>query len=108
LSLSSTINKVICNGNGATTEWPFSFPVLDTDHLAVFFTDASGIETMLSPALYGVAGIGSPSGGAVTYPLSGSAIATGTKLTIVYRALYPDHGAFQPGRLLPGGRRAAL
>lgn len=83
MSLSSTINKVIHDGNGATTEWPFSFPVLDADHLAVIFTDVSGVETTLSPSLYGVTGIGGPSGGAVTYPLSGSAIVSGTKLTIV-------------------------
>ncbi len=83
MSLSSTINKAIYSGNGVTTEWPFSFPVLDADHLGVIFTDASGTETMLSPTLYGATGIGSPSGGAVTYPLSGSAISTGTKLTIV-------------------------
>lgn len=88
MSLSSTINKAICSGNGATTEWPFSFPVLDADHLAIIFTDASGIETTLSPTLYSVVGIGNPLGGAVTYPLSGSAIATGTRLTIVRTVPY--------------------
>jgi len=88
VSLSSTINKVIYVGNADTTEWPFSFPVLEPDHLAVILTDASGVETMLSPTLYGVTGIGSPSGGNVTYPLSGSAIATGTKLTIVRTVPY--------------------
>ncbi|MDP2330297.1 MAG: hypothetical protein Q8M19_06325 [Reyranella sp.] len=88
MSLSSTINKVIHDGNGATTEWPFSFPVLEADHLAVIFTDVSGVETTLSPTLYGVMGIGSPSGGAVTYPLSGSEIAMGTKLTIVRTVPY--------------------
>ena len=65
MSLSSTINKVVHSGNGATTEWPFSFPVLEADHLAVILTDVSGVETTLSPTLYGIAGIGSPSGGAV-------------------------------------------
>ncbi|OFX06600.1 MAG: hypothetical protein A3D94_00665 [Alphaproteobacteria bacterium RIFCSPHIGHO2_12_FULL_66_14] len=88
MSLSSTTNKVIHDGNGATTEWPFSFPVLETDHLAVIFTDASGAETTLSPTLYGAAGIGSPSGGSVTYPLSGTPIASNTKLTIVRTVPY--------------------
>lgn len=88
MSLSSTINKVICSGNGTTTEWPFSFPVLDADHLAVIFTDASGLETLLSRSLYGVTGIGGLSGGAVTYPLSGSPIASNTKLTIVRTVPY--------------------
>ncbi len=88
MSLSSTINKVIHDGNGATTEWPFSFPVLEVDHLAVIFTDVSGVETTLSPTLYGVAGIGSPSGGSVTYPLSGSPIGANTKLTIIRTVPY--------------------
>ena len=88
MSLSSTINKVVHSGNGATTEWPFSFPVLEADHLAVILTDVSGVETTLSPTLYGIAGIGSPSGGAVTYPLSGSPIVANTKLTIIRTVPY--------------------
>ena len=63
MSLSSTTNKVIYNGNGATSVWPFSFPVLEGDHLAVIFTDAAGIESTLSPTLYGVDGIGDAAGG---------------------------------------------
>ena len=88
MSLSSTINKVIHDGNGATTEWPFSFPVLEVDDLTVIFTDVSGVETTLSPTLYQVIGISGPSGGKVTYPLSGSAIAMGTRLTIVRTVPY--------------------
>ena len=88
MSLSSTINKVTHDGNGATIEWPFSFPVLEVDHLAVIFTDVSGAETTLSPTLYGIAGVGSPSGGAVTYPLSGSPLGVNTKLTIIRTVPY--------------------
>ena len=88
MSLSSTINKVIRDGNGDTTEWPFPFPVLEADHLAVIFTSPSGVETTLSPTLYSVVGIGVPSGGTVIYPLSGSPIASGTKLTIVRTVPY--------------------
>lgn len=88
MSLSSTINKVICGGNGSTTTWPFPFPVLDANHLDVIFTDPAGNETTLSPSLYGVSGIGSPTGGSVTYPLSGSPIASDTLLTIVRTVPY--------------------
>jgi hypothetical protein len=83
MSLSSTTNKVIYSGNGATTVWPFSFPVLDAAHLGVVFTDASGLETVLSSSTYSVSGIGAPSGGSVTYPLTGAAIPSGTKLTLL-------------------------
>ena len=88
MSLSSTINKMICGGNGSTTTWPFPFPVLDADHLDVIFTDPAGNETTLSPSLYGVSGIGSPTGGSVTYPLSGPPMASNTLLTIVRTVPY--------------------
>ena len=92
MSLSSTTNKVIYNGNGATSAWPFSFPVLEAGHLAVIFTDGAGLETVLSPSLYGVDGIGDATGGSVTYPLAGDPIATpiptGTKLTLLRTVPY--------------------
>ena len=88
MSLSSTINKVIHSGNETATVWPFSFPVHEMTHLAVFFTDGTGSETVLSPSLYDVSGIGDPAGGSVTYPLSGSPIASGTKLTLLRTVPY--------------------
>lgn len=88
MSLSTTTNKVIYLGNGATTEWSFSFPVLDADHLGVIFTDADGLETAVAASTYAVAGIGAPAGGSVTYPLSGAPIAPGTKLTLVRTVPY--------------------
>ncbi|MBX9946066.1 MAG: hypothetical protein K2Y40_18470 [Reyranella sp.] len=88
MSLSSTTNKVIYSGNGATSVWPFSFPVFEAADLVVILTDAAGLETTLSASLYGVSGIGNPAGGSVTYPLSGSPIATGTKLTLLRTVPY--------------------
>lgn len=88
MSLSSTTNKVIYIGNGATSVWPFSFPVLEADHLTVILTDGEGLETVLSASLYGLDGIGDPTGGSVTYPLLGSPIAAGTKLTLLRTVPY--------------------
>lgn len=88
MSLSSTTNKVIYNGNGATSVWPFSFPVLEADHLAVILTDVDGLETVLSASLYSVDGIGDPAGGSVTYPLLGAPIAGSTKLTLLRTVPY--------------------
>ncbi|MDP2376411.1 hypothetical protein [Reyranella sp.] len=88
MSLSSTINKMIHEGNGATTVWPFPFPVLEAGHLTVILTDGTGLETVLSPSLYGVAGVGDPAGGSVTYPLLGSPIASDTKLTLLRTVPY--------------------
>ena len=88
MSLTSTINKKTYDGNAFTTDWPFPFPVLEANHLAVIFADISGVETTLSPSLYTVTGIGDAAGGSVTYPLSGSPIGTGTQLTIVRTVPY--------------------
>lgn len=88
MSLSTTTNKVIYEGNGSTTAWSFAFPVLDAGHLNVIFTDAGGQETSVAASAYGVSGVGSPEGGSVTYPLTGAAIPDGTKLTIVRTVPY--------------------
>jgi hypothetical protein len=88
MSLSTTTNKVIYSGNGATTVWPFSFPVLDADHLGVIFTNAAGAETAVAASAYSVTGIGAPAGGSVTYPLSGAPIPAGTKLTLIRTVPY--------------------
>lgn len=88
MSLSTTINKVIHSGNASATVFAYTFPILDASHLSVIYTDADDVETTLSASLYSVTGIGGRTGGSVTYPLSGSPIATGTKLTIVRTVPY--------------------
>ncbi len=49
----------------------------------VYFTDASGNSVLLNNTQYSISGIGNANGGTVTYPLSGSPIATGTSLTMI-------------------------
>lgn len=88
MALSTTVNKVIHNGNGSATVFAFTFPIPDASYLSVIYTDASGVETTLSTSEYSVTGIGSSAGGSVTYTRSGSAIASGTKLTIVRTVPY--------------------
>ncbi|MBX3503321.1 MAG: tail fiber protein [Alphaproteobacteria bacterium] len=88
MTVSSSTNKIIGNGNGVTTSWPFSFKVFDPEHLVVTYTDAGGDETTLEPGDYGVslnADQDSSPGGTVTY---GPAIAGGTKLTILRSVPY--------------------
>lgn len=84
MTVSTTVNKVIASGNGVTTVFNFAFPILASADLVVIYTDSTGVETTLSSGVYTTTGIGATSsGGTVTYPLSGSPIATGTKLTIM-------------------------
>jgi hypothetical protein len=92
MTVNTTSNKITFAGNGATTLFPFTFPAVAVGDLQVYYTDASGNLTLLSPTLYTVVLNASvspnptPAGGSVTYPLTGSPIAAGTLLTIV-RAL---------------------
>jgi len=88
MALTTTTNKVIHNGNASATVFPYTFPILEASHLTVIYTDADDVETTLSASQYSVTGIGGRSGGSVTYPLTGSPIATGTKLTIVRTVPY--------------------
>lgn len=89
MTVSTTSNKIIYSGNAATTVWTFDFPAIESSNLAVYYTDTTGVETLLSASDYTVilnpAEGSNPtqSGGSVTYPLVGSPIALGTFLTII-------------------------
>jgi len=82
MTVSSTSSRVVYNGNGSTTTFPFGFKVQQAADLAVVYTDATGTDFALSASQYGATGFGIDAGGTVTYPLSGSPIASGTALTI--------------------------
>lgn len=82
MTVSSTSSRVVYSGNGSTTTFPFGFKVQQATDLAVIYTDASGTDFALSASQYGATGFGVDAGGTVTYPLSGSPIASGTALTI--------------------------
>ncbi len=88
MALSTTTNKVIHNGNASATVFAFTFPIPSASYLSVIYTDASGVETTLSTSEYTVTGLGSASGGNVTYTRNGSPIASSTKLTIVRTVPY--------------------
>lgn len=88
MALTTTTNKVIHNGNASATVFAYTFPILDASHLTVIYTDEDDVETTLSASQFSVTGIGGRTGGSVTYPLTGSPIATGTKLTIVRTVPY--------------------
>lgn len=48
MSIATTDNKATYQGNGVTTSWPFTFPVLEEGHLSVILTDPDGLETTLT------------------------------------------------------------
>ncbi|SKA37808.1 hypothetical protein SAMN02745126_05961 [Enhydrobacter aerosaccus] len=88
MTVSSTSSRVVYQGNGATTVFPFAFKVQQAADLIVVYTDATGTDTVLSQSQYAATGFGLDAGGTVTYPISGSPIAAATTLTI-YRDVAP-------------------
>lgn len=74
------------SGNDVATAFPFTnFKVLQNSHLIVIYTDAVGAETTLTEGVdYSLvlnADQEVSPGGTITYPIAGSPLATGEKLT---------------------------
>jgi hypothetical protein len=108
MTISTTAYAVTLGGNGSTTVFNFSFVADNPSTIQVIYTDANGVQTILSSGLYtlvinavpvgGLWGIG----GTVTYPLVGSPILSGTSLTILRDVPYTqsvsiaNQGAFYP------------
>lgn len=82
MTVTSTTNRVVGQGNGLTTQFDYSFLIQSQAYLVVTLTDSDGNETVLTTQDYTVTGIDDEDGGQVTYPLSGPAISTGESLTI--------------------------
>ena len=93
-------------GTGAQTAWPFTFKVFAASDIAVTIADSLGIETALVlDTDYSVtlnANQETSPGGTVTYPISGTPLAVGSKLSIVGDLDYdqpldlPSGGNFSP------------
>ncbi len=93
-------------GNGSNTSFPFTFKVFSTEDVAVTVNDALGAETVLVldsdySVTLNVDQEATP-GGTVTYPISGSPLASGLKLSITGAVAYeqgtdiPTGGDFNP------------
>lgn len=94
------------SGTGAQTAWPFTFKVFAAGDIAVTIADSAGVETLLTLGSHYSVTLNvnqetSP-GGTVTYPISGSPLPVGGRLTIVGDVDYdqpydiPAGGNFSP------------
>jgi len=97
------------NGNGAATAFPFYFKILDKTNIQVVKVSTAAVQsTLVLDSDYSVAvnadQVGSP-GGTVTYPISGTPLATGETLSIIGALPYsqttslPSGGSFDAGTL---------
>lgn len=88
MTVSTTSSEITVSGNGATTVFNFPFVGVAASNISVIYTNSSGLQTTLTASQYSLS-LNAPAagqiwglGGSVTYPISGSPIAAGTKLTI--------------------------
>lgn len=82
MTITTTSNRVVAQGNGLTTQFNYAFLIPAQVNLTVIFTDEDGNQTELTTTQYSVTGLDDPAGGYVTYPLAGPAITAGQSLTI--------------------------
>lgn len=116
MTISTQTRKTIAAGDGIVTAFNFSFQVRSAADLQIYYTAADGtLNGPLASTLYSVSLNAIPAGqlwsagGSVTYPLSGSAIATGTKLTIVRNvALLQSTSFINQGNYFPQSMEQAV
>lgn len=88
MTLATTSNTTVVQGNGLTTSFDFIFPVPALSELFVYLTNPGASPVLLPQTSYSVTGIGTANGGSVNYPLVGSPIPTGSMLTIQREVAY--------------------
>lgn len=83
MTISTTSNKAQWQGNGSTTVFSFNFEIDSASEATLQYVDANGNISTIASASYSIAGLGNANGGTLTYPVSGSPIASGTSLTLL-------------------------
>lgn len=80
MTVSTTLREAVFSTNGATTVFPYSFKVVEEDHLIVQLLNATteAVEKTYTASEYSVSGIGTNSGSVTISP----APATGKKLRV--------------------------
>lgn len=75
MTVSNPTNVVTYTGNGVTTIFPFSFLIPEGTAVLTLTEIATGVESAeISSSLYTITGEDNPSGGSITYPLTGSPV----------------------------------
>lgn len=100
MTITTSTNRVVQYGNGATTVWNYSFLIPDATEVVVQITDkTTGVVTTLTALQYSISGLGNPAGGTVTYS---PALTTNQSITITrilpvtQTVSLSNQGAFYP------------
>lgn len=82
MTISTSTNKVVAQGNGATTAFSFAFLMPAAANAVVTVIDNLGNQTVQAATQYSLSGIGNANGGTLNYPLSGSPLPTGWSISL--------------------------
>ena len=82
MTVTTSSNKVQWTGNGATYVFTYSFYIPITATVELIHTTAAGVQTVVAGGAFSIT-TGGPTGGSLTYPLTGPAIPAGDTLTLV-------------------------
>jgi hypothetical protein len=105
MTISNQESFVVADGNGVTTQFSYSFLIPTAADVVVTITDTSvdpPVDTVLITTQYTITGLGSSSGGLVTFPLSGPALSSDFTITIsralaiVQNTAISNQGNFYP------------
>jgi hypothetical protein len=81
MTVSSEVTRNSYNGNSSQTVFPYTFRILDEEHILVVFMDANNVETIAALTTdYTVSDVGEAAGGDITCVV---APATGTQVIIL-------------------------
>jgi hypothetical protein len=111
MTIATTTNKVIWQGNGATSVFSYSFliPAPPEAVVTLTYTTAAGAQTVIGAGQYTITGLGNAAGGTVTYTNGGSPIPAGSTLTLqrimpyVQDTSLTNQGGLWPSAIEQGG-----
>lgn len=91
MAVSVTVNTQKFSGNGVTTSFPFTFRTHSSEDIKAYVISSSGVLTTLTKDLDYSVSLNMDGTGSVSYPISGSALASGAFLRVV-REVSHDQG----------------
>lgn len=103
MTVSSQTSYEVVLGDGVTTTFSYTFPMVSIAYATLILTDISAdTQTTIPQSQYAVTGVTSSTGGTFTYPLTGPAVTSGFDLTLsrilpyTQNVVIANQGAFYP------------
>lgn len=109
MTISTSSNNVVSQGNGVTINFNYGFLMDSASHAVVKYTDVNGIVSTIAVGQYTLTGVGNPAGGTYSYQPGGNPMPVGSTLQLL-RVLPTIQGTNlqNQGNLYPAVIEAAL